>query len=112
MIDRVAVLFLAGSALFGAVLLGELNTDDPSVQPAGAPAPTFNANGTNAAQNTTATFYAAGSYSFLAKITDWYQAYHAWKGDRHLEFWREHEKYGNSCFPITPSYRCFYEVPD
>ena len=39
MIDRVAVLFLAGSALFGAVLLGELNTDDPGVQPAGAPAP-------------------------------------------------------------------------
>jgi hypothetical protein len=34
-----AVLFLAGSALFGAVLLGELNADDPGVQPAGAPAP-------------------------------------------------------------------------
>jgi cytochrome P450 len=31
---------------------------------------------------------------FLAKITDWYGVYHAWKGDRHLEFWRTHEKYG------------------
>ncbi|OTA52103.1 isotrichodermin C-15 hydroxylase [Hypoxylon sp. EC38] len=30
----------------------------------------------------------------LAKITDAYQLYHAWKGDRHLEFWRLHEKYG------------------
>ncbi|KAI0129094.1 cytochrome P450-like protein [Xylariales sp. AK1849] len=31
---------------------------------------------------------------FLAKITDAYQLYHAWKGDRHLEFWRTHERYG------------------
>ena len=31
---------------------------------------------------------------FLAKITDAYQLYHAYKGDRHLEFWRMHEKYG------------------
>ncbi|TID26360.1 cytochrome P450 [Venturia nashicola] len=31
---------------------------------------------------------------FLAKITDIYLAYHAWKGDRHLELWRCHEKYG------------------
>lgn len=30
----------------------------------------------------------------LAKITDLYFTYHAWKGDRHLEFWRCHEKYG------------------
>jgi hypothetical protein len=29
-----------------------------------------------------------------AKITDWYSVYHAWKGDRHLEFHRCHEKYG------------------
>jgi len=34
MIDRVAVLFLGGSALFGAVLLGELNPEDPAVPPA------------------------------------------------------------------------------
>ena len=39
MIDRVAVLLLAGSALFGAVLLGELNAKDPGVQPAATPAP-------------------------------------------------------------------------
>src|SRR5207253_99690 len=39
MIDRVAVLFLAGSALLGAVLLGELNAEDPGVQSAGTPAP-------------------------------------------------------------------------
>jgi cytochrome P450 len=32
---------------------------------------------------------------FLAKLTDLYSTYHAWKGDRHLEFWRCHEKYGS-----------------
>lgn len=31
----------------------------------------------------------------LAKVTDLYQTYHALKGDRHLDFWRCHEKYGN-----------------
>ncbi|KAI1437349.1 isotrichodermin C-15 hydroxylase [Xylaria sp. CBS 124048] len=31
---------------------------------------------------------------FLAKITDAHQLYHAWKGDRHLQFWRMHERYG------------------
>ncbi|KAK3348761.1 cytochrome P450-like protein [Lasiosphaeria hispida] len=31
---------------------------------------------------------------FFAKLTDAYMLYHAWKGDRHLEFWRMHEKYG------------------
>lgn len=30
----------------------------------------------------------------LAKVTDTFQLYHAWKGDRHLEFWRMHERYG------------------
>jgi hypothetical protein len=38
--------------------------------PAGAAAPTFSANGTNAAQNTTATFHAAGSYTFQVTVTD------------------------------------------
>src|SRR5262249_13969543 len=38
--------------------------------PSGAPAVGFSANGTNAAQNTTATFHAAGTYTFLATITD------------------------------------------
>ncbi|KAI1332501.1 isotrichodermin C-15 hydroxylase [Xylariaceae sp. FL0255] len=31
---------------------------------------------------------------FLAKITDAHQGYHAWKGDRHLQYWRMHERYG------------------
>lgn len=42
----------------------------------------------------------------LAKLTDAYQLYHAWKGDRHLEFWRMHQKYG----PIVrfgPNSLCF-----
>lgn len=31
---------------------------------------------------------------FLAKLTDCYLAYYAWRGDRHLEFYRAHKKYG------------------
>ena len=31
----------------------------------------------------------------FAKVTDLYSTYHALRGDRHLEFWRCHEKYGN-----------------
>jgi cytochrome P450 len=31
----------------------------------------------------------------LAKITDWYNVYHAWKGDRHLELFRIHKLYGD-----------------
>ena len=38
--------------------------------PAGATAPTFSANGTNAAKNTTATFSAAGTYVLTANIVD------------------------------------------
>jgi regulation of enolase protein 1 (concanavalin A-like superfamily) len=38
--------------------------------PAGATAPTFSANGTNAAQNTTATFSHAGNYVFTVTIAD------------------------------------------
>jgi hypothetical protein len=38
--------------------------------PAGVPNPTFSANGSNAAKNTTATFYQPGSYTFLVMITD------------------------------------------
>jgi hypothetical protein len=38
--------------------------------PAGVAAPTFSANGTNASQNSTATFHGAGSYTFQATITD------------------------------------------
>jgi hypothetical protein len=39
-------------------------------EPSGATAPTFSVNGTNAAQNSVATFYASGSYSFLVTVTD------------------------------------------
>jgi hypothetical protein len=39
-------------------------------EPAGARTPTFSANGTNAAQNTTATFYQAGIYTFQATLID------------------------------------------
>jgi hypothetical protein len=38
--------------------------------PAGAQGPSFSANGTNAAQNTIATFHQAGSYTFQVTITD------------------------------------------
>jgi hypothetical protein len=38
--------------------------------PAGAPTPTFSANGTNAAKSNTATFYKAGSYTFQVTLTD------------------------------------------
>jgi hypothetical protein len=38
--------------------------------PAGAPAPTFSANGTNAAHSTTAAFFQAGSYTFQVTLLD------------------------------------------
>ena len=38
--------------------------------PAGAATPTFSSNGSNASQNTTATFYRAGTYTFQVTITD------------------------------------------
>ena len=38
--------------------------------PGGAAAPTFSANGSGAAQNTTATFFQAGSYTFQVTLTD------------------------------------------
>ena len=41
-----------------------------TAEPAGAAGPTFNGNGTNAAKNTTATFFQAGSYTFLVTIAD------------------------------------------
>ena len=41
-----------------------------TAEPAGASDPTFSGNGDNAAKNTTATFFQAGSYTFLVTITD------------------------------------------
>ena len=41
-----------------------------STPPAGAAAPTFSVNGTGAAQNTTATFYAVGTYVLTVTMTD------------------------------------------
>ena len=45
-------------------------TPGPSPAPAGAATPTFSSNGSNASQNTTATFYRAGTYTFQVTITD------------------------------------------
>ena len=42
----------------------------------------------------------------LAKLTDAYQLYHAWKGDRHLEFWRLHQRYGPAV-RFSPNGVCF-----
>jgi hypothetical protein len=39
-------------------------------EPSGAQTPTFSANGTNAAQNATATFYLSGSYTFQVTVKD------------------------------------------
>ena len=41
-----------------------------TAEPASAADPTYSANGTNGAKNTTATFSQAGSYTFLVTITD------------------------------------------
>jgi hypothetical protein len=32
---------------------------------------------------------------FLARFTDLYAGYHAWKGDIHLDMWRCHQLYGD-----------------
>jgi hypothetical protein len=39
-------------------------------EPTGAPTPTYSGNGTNAAKNTSATFYQAGNYTFQVTIRD------------------------------------------
>jgi subtilase family serine protease len=60
-------------SVLGADDAGESNltyTWSVSSAPSGAPVPTFSVNGTNAAKNTTATFYAAGNYTFNVTITD------------------------------------------
>ncbi len=45
-------------------------TWDVTSSPSGASTPTFSSNGSNASQNTTATFYRAGTYTFQVTITD------------------------------------------
>ena len=62
-------------AVLGADVAGASNlsyTWSATTLPAGAAAPTFSVNGTNAAQNTSVTFAAAGTYVFTAKISDPY----------------------------------------
>ncbi|KID91342.1 cytochrome P450 3A31 [Metarhizium guizhouense ARSEF 977] len=39
---------------------------------------------------------------FLARVTDLYAAYHAWKGDIHVDMWRQHERYG-PCVRYAPN---------
>jgi hypothetical protein len=39
--------------------------------------------------------YAKYPGPLLAKVTDLYAGYHAWKGDIHLDMWRCHEIYGD-----------------
>lgn len=39
--------------------------------------------------------YAKYPGPYLAKFTDLYAGYHAWKGDLHLDMWRCHMKYGD-----------------
>lgn len=38
--------------------------------------------------------YARYPGPFLAKFTDLYAGYHAWRGDLHVDMWRCHQKYG------------------
>ena len=39
--------------------------------------------------------YARYPGPYLAKFTDLYAGYHAWKGDIHLDMWRCHQVYGD-----------------
>ncbi|KAL4792643.1 cytochrome P450 [Aspergillus venezuelensis] len=39
--------------------------------------------------------YARYPGPILAKFTNFYAAYHSWKGDLHVDIWRCHEKYGD-----------------
>jgi len=61
-----------GLSVLGADLTGEADltyTWSTATLPSGASAPTFSANQSNAAKNTTATFSSAGTYVFLVTIT-------------------------------------------
>jgi hypothetical protein len=63
-----ATLSVLGSDAAGATSL--TYTWSVTSAPAGAATPTFLVNGNNVAQNTVATFHAAGTYTFLVTITD------------------------------------------
>jgi hypothetical protein len=65
--------FTTALSVLGADSAGESNllyTWTATTLPAGATQPTFSINGTNAAKNTTATFYASGTYVFTAAVSD------------------------------------------
>lgn len=60
-------------SVLGADNAGESNltyTWTATVMPSGAIAPTYSINGTNAAKDTTATFFNAGDYTFTVTITN------------------------------------------
>ena len=38
----------------------------------------------------------------LGRLTDWYNVYHAWNGDRHIDMHKLHQKYGKPNPPIHP----------
>jgi alpha-L-arabinofuranosidase len=61
---------LTVSATEGSSGAGLLYSWSTTSMPNGANAPTFSVNGTNAASNTVATIYAAGTYGFMVTITD------------------------------------------
>ena len=72
-----APIFVTGNSTDLSVLGADTNGESTltytwtaTTLPAGAAAPTFSANGTNAAKNTTVTFSAAGAYVLTATITD------------------------------------------
>ena len=43
------------------------------------------------------TFHPLAKYPgpFVGRVTDWYSVYHCLKGDRHLDFYRLHARYGS-----------------
>jgi hypothetical protein len=63
----------AALSVLGADISGESSlsyTWAATALPAGATAPTYSINATNAAKNTTATFYTAGAYTFTVTVSD------------------------------------------
>ncbi|KAI9776753.1 MAG: hypothetical protein M1839_009397 [Geoglossum umbratile] len=46
---------------------------------------------------------------FLAKLTNLYSAYHAWRGDIHIDMWRCHQRYGDQV-RYAPNRLLFYSA--